>query len=167
MSTPSHDAFEARVMLSGGPGAQKSVVVRLSPHAAARYHERVRPALDAEAAARECLRLIPTAMLQTQPPVWLGPTRQRPAFYICIGDLAMPADPDFGSRDRLIVRTVLPRGMGVPSRRHRGRERRLTRAADWQASRDRRARLASRQLHRSRRRAARRSATLRNSRRWR
>jgi hypothetical protein len=166
MTTQRIDPLETRVRLPGVSGAHSWVVVRLSPHAAARYHERVRPSLDAGAAAREGIRLISEAVLDTEPPAWLRPTGKRSPFYIRVGDLAMPVEWDSQAPDRLVVSTVLPRGMGSQSRGSRARARRFTKAAERRERRDQRAQLDVRRRRRSRRRAARRSTTLRNSRRW-
>lgn len=157
--------LEATVDLAGLGCADSSVVVRLSRHAAVRYHERVRPSLDAAAAAQEFVRLMTNAVLRTEPPAWLEPTIQRPAFYICIGDIAMPADPDCVSRDRLVVRTVLVRGTASRVRGSRARKRRFARVAKRRSSRDRRVRRDMKRRRRGEIRAKRRATTNRGSRR--
>jgi hypothetical protein len=102
--------------------AGKRVEVRFSAHAIARYQERVRPALDSNHAATECVSVIGSGQLRTEPPAWLGTTAQRPAFYICLADLAMPADPDTSTPGHLVIRTVLTRDT-KSSRRRAGRQR--------------------------------------------
>ena len=125
------------------------VAVRISPHAVERYRERVRPALDDTGAAREFLRTIENAEIRTSPPVWLGRTSQRPAFYICIADNALPADPDGACRDRLVVRTVLTPSFRTPTSQLVARRRRRNiKAAE---RREARARRAERDRRRSRR----------------
>ncbi len=99
----SYGVWCATVALTPSP----QVEVRVSAHAVHRYQERVRAALDPENAIRELVILIAVAELRSTPPHWIGPTDQRPAFYLCLADLAMPADPDNASRDRLVIRTVL------------------------------------------------------------
>lgn len=128
-----------------------SLVVRLSDYQIDRYRERVRPALAAHQAASECLHNMEVATLSTSAPDWVGPTAQRPAFYICVGDIAMPADPDWLNPDRLVVRTVLSaRERSIPARRAAGRRRRMLRAAERREARDRRAERDRRRARRPR-----------------
>ena len=155
--------YEVKVRLRGMSDAHPGVVVRISSHAASRYHERVRPSLDADSAARECARWIANAELDTEPPSWLGPTSQRPAYYLCMGDFALPADPDPFSSDRLVVRTVLARGAQSSSRRFARQQRRSSKAADRRTSRELQAKRNRKRRQRSSRRAIRRSTTNRTA----
>lgn len=145
--------MSGRGELSGGvpfrPGV--SLVVRLSDHQIDRYRERVRPSLAPHQAASECLHNLEIATLSTSAPDWLGPTTQRPAFYICLGDIAMPADPDWLNPDQLVVRTVLSaRERPVAARRAARRRRRMLRAAERREARDRRAERDRRRARRPR-----------------
>ena len=132
------------------------VTVRMSPHAIERYNERVRPSLGASAAAAECTRIAQFAELLTASPSWLPPTSQRPAFYLCLDGIAMPADPDPVDRERLLIRTVLTRsGHARPERRIARRRRRQTRAAERTARRERATQQARGRAHRARARSRR------------
>jgi hypothetical protein len=137
-------------------GGDSRVAVRMSPHAIERYNERVRPALGTSAAAAECTRIAQFAELRAAPPSWLPPTSQRPAFYLCLDGIAMPADPDPVDRERLLVRTVLTRsGDARPERRIARRRRRQTRAAERSARRERATERVRGRAHRARTRSRR------------
>ncbi len=61
--------------------------VRLTAHAQLRFHERVRPALGATAAAGELKRLALEATFTTQEPAWLEPRPEsRGDGYLLISD---------------------------------------------------------------------------------
>lgn len=127
--------------------------VRLSWHAIDRYRERVRSGVSYDRAAEELRHVIGLAVVRTSAPTWLPPTSQRPAFYLLIGDIALPADPDPTDRTHLLVRTVLLRD-GHP-RRAKTRASRRSHSNDASERRARHRERRRAQERRERRRAAR------------
>lgn len=62
--------------------------IDLSPHAISRYAERVRPALDLDAAADELAHLATFAELSERPPAWLAARQHDEApLYLLLGDV--------------------------------------------------------------------------------
>lgn len=128
------------------------IEVLISDHALERWIERFRPGLNRSAAERELTQLVLQAELRTDRPPRIGLTSQRPAFYVCLGDLVMPADPDRARRQRLVIRTVLPPRCQHPRLQVARRRRRALKAAERQERRARRRERDRRQAQRARRR---------------
>ena len=63
----------------------------ISKHAAERFHSRVRPSLDSDAASAELSRLASLGDVVAEPPLWFAERQQEEApRYLVVGDLVMP-----------------------------------------------------------------------------
>jgi hypothetical protein len=88
-----------------------SVVVKLTSHAVDRYRERVRPGLDVQHARIDLERLLSLGEITSWAPCWLQPRQhQAAAFYLTVGDISLPLDPNREDRERLVALTCLVRG---------------------------------------------------------
>ena len=104
----------------------------ITDHAVRRFRERVRPALDFDAAERELLRLINDyGDLTEGAPAWLDGAAVRAKAYLSIGDqIALPLRADFDGSGGLVAVTCVHRGGIDPAgRRRRAEERRRRRAS--------------------------------------
>ena len=88
--------------------------VVISTHAAARFHERVRPGIEADSASQEFERLLAVATISNQPPAWLDLASSAAPFYLNVGDIVIPLEI---SGDRLIAVTCICRGGLRPAER--------------------------------------------------
>jgi hypothetical protein len=108
-----------------------AVLVTLSQHAVDRYQQRVRPALSAELAREDLGRLIGLGRVASEPPSWLADRQaQRAAFYLTVGDVVLPLDPDRRDTERLIALTCIARGGISEIARHARNQRRRMNAGD-------------------------------------
>jgi len=103
--------------------------LELSAHACGRYHERIRPALEREAAAGELARLIwEQGRVVADPPGWLAERQraERADAYVVVGDddgLVLPVRISGGRFPIAVAVTCLDR-TGVSERARQGRNRR-------------------------------------------
>jgi hypothetical protein len=95
--------------------------IDLTAHAIQRFRDRVRPALDLDAAADELARLAGQAELTPSPPEWL---RGFAHLYLVAGDVALPLELALGDPERLVATTCLVRNGHPRRRRRRGNYRR-------------------------------------------
>lgn len=88
-----------------------AVAIHVSDHAVVRYRERVRPGLDHGQACSDLQRLLEHGFISSRAPLWLRTTQaQRSAYYLVVGDIALPLDPCTRDRERLVALTCLTRG---------------------------------------------------------
>ena len=92
-----------------------AVTIDLTAHAIERFRDRVRPALDLDAAAEELARLAGQAELTACRPPWLHGFAH---LYLVAGDVALPLEPAPGDPERLVATTCMVRN-GHPRRRRR------------------------------------------------
>jgi hypothetical protein len=95
--------------------------IDLTAHAILRFRDRVRPALDLDAAADELARLAGQAELTPCRPEWLQGFAH---LYLVAGDVALPLEPALGDPERLVATTCLVRNGHPRRRRRRGHYRR-------------------------------------------
>jgi hypothetical protein len=95
--------------------------IDLTAHAIQRFRDRVRPALDLDAAADELARLAGQAELTPCRPEWLQGFAH---LYLVAGDVALPLEPALGDPERLVATTCLVRNGHPRRRRRRGHYRR-------------------------------------------
>src|SRR4051794_25292553 len=107
----------------------------LSDHAIARFHERVRPALEIEDAARQLVSLVELGALTLEPPRWIVMTAAGDA-YLTVGDIVLPLRADCRRPGTLVATTTLVRGSitAHPRRRHKQREQHRHRRATLRAA---------------------------------
>ena len=92
------------------------LTIDLTAHAIQRFRDRVRPALDFDAAAEELANLVGHGELTPVRPPWLTGFA---LLYLVAGDVALPLEPALGDPERLVATTCLVRN-GHPRRRRRG-----------------------------------------------
>ena len=86
-----------------------TLLVELTAHSVARFHERVRPALSPAAAEDELARLLSFARIVPEPPTWLAATaRQSADAYAVVGDIVLPLVAT--GNDVLVAKSCIPRG---------------------------------------------------------
>jgi hypothetical protein len=99
-------------------------------HAVARFHERVRPALELKDAARQLESLANAGELTIDPPPWLAISHPPADAYLVMGDVVLPLRADCRRPGVLVAMTTRVRGsISAPSRRRRNRRRRPRRGA--------------------------------------
>jgi hypothetical protein len=101
----------------------------LSKHAIQRFHERVKPALSAKAAAAELRALVDMADLVTDPPEWMQDTRPTDRWLELADGIAAAVAGN-------TVTTILLRGGADPAARARKQAHKRHRRADraWRNS---------------------------------
>lgn len=94
--------------------------VMFSRHAVERFCERVRPGLDIETAQQEMTRLLGSALVVADPPLWLprAGARRSGDRYLVIADLVLPLRP-VGAGERYLATTCIARGTITPATRSR------------------------------------------------
>ena len=88
--------------------------VLVSSHAAARYRDRVRPALDLDAAQAELERLRATSEISTVTPTWVHAAKHAP-YYMLLGEGVVL--PVLRQGAGWIATTCLSQGTLTPTRR--------------------------------------------------
>jgi len=101
----------------------------LTNHAIARFHERVRPALELEAAACQLVELARAADVTIDPPAWLAASDLPADAYLAMGDIVLPLRADCRRPGVLVATTTRVRGSISPQNRQRRNGRRLRRRA--------------------------------------
>ena len=92
-------------------------------HAVTRYRERVRPALNWDAAEHELVRLVASAVWQPEAPSWLIATSAD--MYAVVGDVVFPLVASKTHVGRWLAVTCITRGcLGDAARRQRNEVRR-------------------------------------------
>lgn len=85
----------------------------ISKHASERFHSRVRPTLDPDAASAELARLANLGEVVAEPPRWFAERQREEApRYLVVGDLVMPLRPIGASAEaaRWCAVTCIARG---------------------------------------------------------
>jgi hypothetical protein len=106
----------------------------ISNHAVERFHNRVRPTLDLDAAAAELSRLASLGEVLADPPRWFAERQREEApRYLVVGDLVMPLRPigPTAGANRWCAVTCIARGGISEKARHarNGRRRSAARRA--------------------------------------
>jgi hypothetical protein len=106
--------------------------VRLSAHAAEQYQQRVKPALDLEAARAELEQLVPVAEITATEPGWIHAADPAPFYLVISNALAFPLAPQNGG---WIATTCVAAGTHTPVRRAQRAAYKTSRAAAKRAKR--------------------------------
>ena len=88
--------------------------VQVSAHAAEQYQQRVKPALDLEAARAELEQLVPVAEITATEPGWMHAADPAPFYLVISNALALPLVPQDGG---WIATTCVAAGTYTPVRR--------------------------------------------------
>jgi hypothetical protein len=114
MSEDKGSARPCVVQIETQPRPLTATTIDLTEHAIERFRERVRPAIDFDAAADELAQIAARGELTAVAPAWL---RARALVYLVLGDVVLPLEPDRREPDRLVAVTCLVRGSLSPRAR--------------------------------------------------